>query len=124
MYGALIMARESKKCNLYILDVSDIIIQTYLSSQNFHDKSKLLNLGLGHVSERGLAELVKQGFLGSEKLNKLEFCDYCILGKQHNGKFGSDMCWKSGFEHKKGVSELCGFEKWCPNKKNCDKIRI
>ena len=46
---------------------------------------------LGHVSERGLVELAKQGLLGKEKLDKLEFCEHCILGKQHRVKFGSDM---------------------------------
>ena len=43
---------------------------------------------LGHVSERGLVELAKQGLLGKEKLNKLDFCDNCTLGKQHKVKFG------------------------------------
>ncbi|PNX68564.1 putative gag-pol polyprotein, partial [Trifolium pratense] len=42
----------------------------------------------GHVSERGLVELAKQGLLGKEKLNKLDFCDNCTLGKQHKVKFG------------------------------------
>ncbi|CAJ2646442.1 unnamed protein product [Trifolium pratense] len=47
-----------------------------------------LELKEGHVSERGLVELAKQGLLGKEKLNKLDFCDNCTLGKQHKVKFG------------------------------------
>jgi len=34
-----------------------------------------------------LVELAKQGLLGNEKLNKLDFCDNCTLGKQHKVKF-------------------------------------
>jgi len=48
----------------------------------------LCHLRLGHVSERGLVELAKQGLLENEKLNKLDFCDNCTLGKQHKVKFG------------------------------------
>ena len=33
-------------------------------------------------------ELAKQGLLGNKKLNKLDFCDNCTLGKQHKVKFG------------------------------------
>lgn len=43
------------------------------------------------MSERGLVELAKQGLIVSEKLIKLEFCDNCILGKQHRVKFESGM---------------------------------
>ena len=35
-----------------------------------------------------MVELAKQGLLGNEKLNKLDFCDNCTLGKQHKVKFG------------------------------------
>ncbi|WJX45134.1 E3 ubiquitin-protein ligase upl4 [Trifolium repens] len=61
-HGALVIAKGSKMNGLYILE--------------------------GHVSERGLVELAKQGLLGKEKLNKLDFCDNCTLGKQHKVKFG------------------------------------
>ena len=33
--------------------------------------------------------------LGKDKLDKLEFCDHCILGKQHKVKFGSGMHYSS-----------------------------
>ncbi|GAU10233.1 hypothetical protein TSUD_417410 [Trifolium subterraneum] len=61
-HGALVIAKGSKMNGLYILE--------------------------GHVRERGLVELAKQDLLGQEKLNKLDFCDNCTLGKQHKVKFG------------------------------------
>lgn len=44
---------------------------------------------MGHVSERGLLELYKQGLLGKSKLNPLEQCDHCILGKATRVKFSN-----------------------------------
>lgn len=74
------MAKGSKICGLYILDGSIIIGHVFVASQNLIDKYKLWHLRLRSVSERCLFELVKQGLLGSQKLNKLEFYDNRILG--------------------------------------------
>ncbi|RDX86307.1 hypothetical protein CR513_32380, partial [Mucuna pruriens] len=87
--GALIIAKGTKKNGLYIRDASIIIAHASIASQTPHDKTKLWHLKLGHVSERGLVELEKQNLLTSDKLDKLGFCDYCILGKSHGIKFGS-----------------------------------
>ncbi|AET01177.1 hypothetical protein MTR_8g006040 [Medicago truncatula] len=46
---------------------------------------------LVRLSERGLVELAKQGFLGRENLDKLEFRNHCILDKQHRVKFESGI---------------------------------
>ena len=45
---------------------------------------------LGHVSEKGLLELSKQGQLGSDKLESL-FCEHCVYGKCHIVKFSTGM---------------------------------
>jgi hypothetical protein len=55
------------------------------------DKTKLWHLRLGHVSEKGLVELEKQNLLNGDKLNKLELCENCVLGKSHRVKFGTGM---------------------------------
>lgn len=62
-----------------------------LSGNDFNDKVKLWYLSLRHVSEISLVNLAKQDFVISKKLNKLEYCDYCILGQQYRVKFKSDM---------------------------------
>jgi 5'-3' exoribonuclease 2 len=44
-----------------------------------------------HVREKGLIELEKNKLLNSNKLNKLEFCDQCVLGKSHKVNFSSGI---------------------------------
>lgn len=45
---------------------------------------------LEHVREKkGFSEFSKQGLLGSDKLENLNFCEYCINGKSHKVKFST-----------------------------------
>lgn len=62
-----------------------------IASEASHDKYRFWHLRLGNASESDLVELAKQDFLGKYKLEKLEFYDDCIQGKQHKVKFGSGM---------------------------------
>ena len=78
------MARQH---GLYILEGSTVIAHASVASVDTLDITKLWHLRLGHFIERGLVELAKQGLLGNKKLNKLDFCDNCTLGKQHKVKF-------------------------------------
>ncbi|KAH9686286.1 hypothetical protein KPL70_014312 [Citrus sinensis] len=43
----------------------------------------------GHMSERDLRELSKQRVLGEDKLEPLEFCEECVLGKSSRVKFST-----------------------------------
>lgn len=56
-----------------LLVIHHYLVKNFISKTNRH-------LRLWHVSERGLVELSKQYFLGSEQLNTLKFHDHCILG--------------------------------------------
>ena len=87
-HGALVTAKGSKIHGLYILEGSPVIAHASFNSVDTLDITKLWHLRLGHVSERGLVELAKQGLLRNEKLNKLDFYDNCTLGKQHKVMFG------------------------------------
>jgi hypothetical protein len=42
---------------------------------------------LGHVSERGIILLSKQGLLGGHKVAELGMCEHCIFGKQKRVSF-------------------------------------
>jgi len=90
-HGALITVKRYKMIGLYILDDSMVIGNASMTSVTPHNNSELWHLRLGHVSERGLVELAKQVLLGKDKLDKLEFCEHCILDKQHRVKFCSGM---------------------------------
>ena len=54
-------------------------------------KSQLWHKRLGHVNERGLQELQKQGLLCGDKLEKLDFCEHCVYGKATRVKFSSSI---------------------------------
>jgi len=90
-HGALITVKRSKMNGLYILDGYIVIGNASVASLVPHNNSALWHLRLGHVSEIGLVEVAKQGLLGKDKLDKLEFCEHRILGKQDRVKFGSGM---------------------------------
>ncbi|KAK3016961.1 hypothetical protein RJ639_007857 [Escallonia herrerae] len=51
------------------------------------DTTKLWHIPLGHMSERGMDVLSKQGLLGSKKTKKLDFCEHCVFRKQCRVKF-------------------------------------
>ena len=55
--------------------------------QKFCDISKLWHLRSGHVSEKAILELSEQGYFGTDKLGKLEFCEECVRGKAHRASF-------------------------------------
>ena len=42
---------------------------------------------LGHIREKRLKELEKQGVLGNDTLGKLDFCEDCVLGKTTRTSF-------------------------------------
>ncbi|RZB53427.1 Retrovirus-related Pol polyprotein from transposon TNT 1-94 [Glycine soja] len=88
--GSFVIAKgnKNKSSGLFILVGSTIVGHASISSNTLIDKTKLWHLRLGHVSERGLHELEKQNLLGGDKLDKLEFCDHCVLGKSHRISFG------------------------------------
>ena len=53
----------------------------------------------GHINEKGLVELQKQNLLEGDKMEGLEFCHHCILGKYHRFKFGTGHVSNSPFEY-------------------------
>uniref|UniRef100_A0A5B6YZI2 GAG-pre-integrase domain-containing protein n=1 Tax=Davidia involucrata TaxID=16924 RepID=A0A5B6YZI2_DAVIN len=51
---------------------------------------------LGHMSERGMTELSKQGLLDGYKTGKLNFCEHCVFGKQCRVKFSMAVHMTNG----------------------------
>ncbi|KAH9647652.1 hypothetical protein KPL70_025267 [Citrus sinensis] len=70
------------KRNLISLGTTDVIVGTGGES------TRLWHLRLGHMSVKGLKELEKQGVLGKDKIEELDFCEDCVFGKstRHNFK--------------------------------------
>ncbi|XP_073138900.1 uncharacterized protein [Henckelia pumila] len=75
-----VLTKVVKRNLLYVLQ-GETIIESTASIQEQQDITKLWHLRLGHVSEKGLHDLSKQGLLGGDKIESLELCDSCALGK-------------------------------------------
>lgn len=68
------------KNGLYTLVGKSVIGKTSpIQDQNLY-KVKLWHLRLGHIGQKGLDELRKQGLLGKDNLEKLPFCKDCVFG--------------------------------------------
>ncbi|CAL8080138.1 unnamed protein product [Prunus armeniaca] len=70
---------ESKKGRLRVAKGSLVVMRGDLQP----------NKMLGHISQKGLQELHKQGLLEGVSSCKLDFCEYCVLGKQRKVSFTS-----------------------------------
>ncbi|WVZ14807.1 hypothetical protein V8G54_012373 [Vigna mungo] len=86
-YGDSVVAKGRRRNDLYILEGSTVIGHVSVASGT-ENTARLWHLRMGHISEKGLEELEKQGLLLGDKLQKLDFCDHCVLGKSHRIPFG------------------------------------
>jgi len=82
----------TKQGNLNILQDFTMICSIFDVSQsgshasNDSSDNSLWHWCLGHISEKGLDILNKQGLLRNHKLEPLMFGEHCIYGKQHQTK--------------------------------------
>ena len=63
---------------------------------------------LSHIGERGVLELHKRNLMKGVKTYKLDFCEYCVYGKQHRVSF------KTGSHTSKGVLDYVHSDIWSP----------
>lgn len=89
--GSMVLMKGLRKNGLYILQAKTVIGQDSSVQDKATARTWLWHRRLGHISDRGLQELEKQGLLGSEKLTKLGFCEDCVMGKSHRVRFGQDI---------------------------------
>ncbi|KAL2251745.1 UNVERIFIED_CONTAM: Retrovirus-related Pol polyprotein from transposon TNT 1-94 [Sesamum indicum] len=83
MKGSLVVFKAERKRNLYICTVSYDYLAASVSEC---DSTTLWHKRLGHISQKGLDFLRKDGIL-NENIKKLDFCDDCVLGKHHKVHF-------------------------------------
>ncbi|XP_073291104.1 uncharacterized mitochondrial protein AtMg00300-like [Primulina huaijiensis] len=86
--GSLVIMKAVRQNSLYIL-LGNTVVGRASFIQSKLDTSKLWHLRLGHVSERGLSELSRQNLLCGDKIQGLEPCEYCTLGKAKIVQFGT-----------------------------------
>lgn len=72
---------------MYILDGETLKGSVCAAMKSNSDKTLICHRRLGHLSDKGLQELHKQNFLCGDNVTKMDFYEYCILGKQHRASF-------------------------------------
>ena len=86
--GQTVVMKGNLRNGIYYLEGKTISgnAATVIKSDNI-DQTKLWHMRLGHVSERGLYELERQGILKGKLGKKLDFCENCVYGKSCRLKF-------------------------------------
>ncbi|KAH9648835.1 hypothetical protein KPL70_025759 [Citrus sinensis] len=107
MRGSMVLMKGSLSNGLYVLQGTAITGAVGVSNQSL-DKTMMWHLRLGHMSERGLRELSKQGVLGRDKIETLRFCEECLLGKSSRVKFST------GVHNSKGTLDYIHADLWGP----------
>lgn len=84
--GLMVIIKGTKLNGLYVLGGQTTIKEASVTEKN-EERSKIWHLRLGHISEKGLKELKKQGVFKNDKLGSLGLCEDCILRKASRLKF-------------------------------------
>ena len=98
--GSMIcMKGVMNESQLYILQGKTIIGEAdFISKQSTTSSTNLWHLRLGHISMKGIDVLAKDQMLLGDKIEPIQFCDSCVMGKSHRVKFNL-----SGLHKSKGI---------------------
>ncbi|KAH9716107.1 Integrase catalytic domain-containing protein [Citrus sinensis] len=78
--GSIVIMKWNKQNGLYVLQGTAVTGDVSILASLGLDKTLIWHLRLGHMSEKGLKILEKQGVLGDDKLGSQEFCETVSLG--------------------------------------------
>ncbi|KAG8492474.1 hypothetical protein CXB51_009570 [Gossypium anomalum] len=111
--GSLVVMKGQRKiAKLYVLQGSTVTGDAAVASSSLSDDdiTKLWHMCLGHMSENGMAELSKRGLLDGQRICKLNFCEYCVFGKQKRVRFTRRI------HNMKGTLEYIHSDLWGPSR--------
>jgi hypothetical protein len=107
--GAMIVMTGQKiSSNVYKLLGNTILGGVAAVVESEDDDTLLWHMRLRHISERGMRELHKRNLLTGIKSCKLDFCKYCIMGKQCRVRF------KTATHKTKGILDYVHSDIWGP----------
>ena len=114
--GSMVIMKGIKQNGMYVMDGHTIVGEASVTDSG-GNISMMWHLRMGHMSERGLRELQKQGVFGNDQIGALGFYKDCILGKSSNLRFETAAHTtkeKLGYKH----FDLWGTEQvnslgWC-----------
>lgn len=85
--GSLVVMKWIRNNGIYSLIGSTVIGDLSNVTHDKTNKARLWHLRLANISENGLQELAKQQLLCGDKIEGLNFCEQCVLGKSTRVKF-------------------------------------
>ena len=98
-----------KRSGLYILPVVCVAgFSGIVSCESDSEATEKWHLRLGHMSQKGLDILGQRGLFGKTRISTLNFCEPCVLAKQHRSSFSPAL-------HKsKSILEYLHADLWGP----------
>ncbi|CAD6254698.1 unnamed protein product [Miscanthus lutarioriparius] len=69
----------------------NLISLSTLDAEGFRHSGSGGHMRLGHMSELGMAELIKRDLLDGCTVGKMKFCEHCIFGKHKSVKFNASV---------------------------------
>ena len=104
--GAMVMARGKKHSTLYFFQAK--FATCTVNAMQEKNSAALWHKRLGHISEKGLATLMKKNCLSSLKNASLEKCAHCLAGKQNRVSFHSSSPSRKSELLELIHSDVCG----------------
>ena len=109
--GSMVVMRGQKiSGNIYKLLGNTILGGVAAVSESENDDTLLLHTHLEHMRERSMRELHKRNLLAGIRSCKLDFCKYCVVGKQYRVRF------KTATHNTKGKLDYVHSDIWGPIK--------
>ncbi|KAL1217255.1 Retrovirus-related Pol polyprotein from transposon TNT 1-94 [Cardamine amara subsp. amara] len=81
-----VMKGEITSIKVYRL-LGNVVVGEAAAVLTESDSTALWHMRLGHIGEHGLAELHKRNLLDGLKSCKMDFCKFCVMGKQSKASF-------------------------------------
>ncbi|KAL4292152.1 hypothetical protein GQ457_14G024210 [Hibiscus cannabinus] len=97
--------------NIYKL-LGSTVVGGANSVESCDDDTKLWHMRLGHLSESGMVALHKRNLLHGVKSCKLDFCKFCVLGKQTKVNF------MTGKHKTEGILDYVHSDVWGPTRES------
>ena len=105
------MVGDMNSAKLYILKGSTLSGTTAVITNDDPSTTNHWHKRLGHMSELGMAELVKRELLKDCNMSKLPFCEHCVFGKHKRVKFNASV------HTTKGTLDYVHADLWGPSRK-------
>ncbi|KAL4362615.1 hypothetical protein GQ457_04G008090 [Hibiscus cannabinus] len=97
-------------------NIYKLLGSTVVGGANFvescDDDTKLWHMRLGHLSESGMVALHKRNLLHGVKSCKLDFCKFCVLGKQ------TKVSFMTGKHKTGGILDYVHSDVWGPTRES------